>query len=515
MKYFYLVYCRKSTESEDRQVASIESQYDVLHDLAKQKGLEILQYFSESKSAKKPGRTEFNKMIDLINSRDDIKGIICWKLNRLSRNPQDSGLLRQYLSDKTITEIVTYSKTYTEADSDFLMAIEDAQSQRFIRDLREDTARGINSKVDKGHAPILAPVGYKNNKEMNQGEKTISPHPIYFNLMREVFNLALTGNYSLQALADKAKDMGIYNNLGRPISKSQMAKVVHNVFYTGRFVYGKILHQGSHTPMLTDEEFDTLQDMTSSSSRPRKTKHEHPLSNFIKCHYCGYHIVFEHKQKKSGWKGIYAKCANRYNNKLKVKCPQKYLRADLLDTQVKDFLSSIALKPSFVEWVTKCVRESEAQDKSFRNAKYESLRKKHVDLETRLDNLTEKWLSPENSDKSLLSDIEFKTLKQKYLIDKQKTYTQLKKLDNNVNVWLDFVFDTFNFALNARKLWDTGHLESQKLILSVIGADIRLKDDTLTIIPETHFEYIKQLSSHQHFEANSGTDHFARALLGG
>lgn len=57
-----------------------------------------------------------------------------------------------------------------------------------------------------------------------------------------------------------------------------------------------------------------------------------------------------------------------------------------------------------------------------------------------------------NSDKSLLLDIEFKTLKQKYLIDKQKTYKQLKKLDSNVNVWLDFVFDTFNFALNARKL---------------------------------------------------------------
>lgn len=515
MKYFYLIYCRKSTESEDRQVASIESQYDVLRDLAKQKGLEILQYFSESKSAKKPGRTEFNKMIELIRSRDDIKGIVCWKLNRLSRNPQDSGVLRQMLSDKTLTEIVTFNKTYLEADSDFLMAIEDAQSQRFIRDLKEDTLRGINAKLDKGHAPIFAPVGYMNNKAMNQGEKTISPHPIYFELMKKIFSLALTGNYSLQKLTDKAKDMGIINNLDRPISVKQMAKIIHNVFYTGRFVYGKILYQGSHTPMLSDNEFDAIQDVISRNSRPRKVKHEHPLSGFIKCAYCGYGIVMEHKIKKSGWSKVYAKCANRYNNVLGHKCPQKFLTADNLESQVKDFLSSITLKQSFVEWAVKAVRESEKLDRSFRDAKSEALRKKHGELEARLNNLQDTWLSSENKDRSLISNEDYVVIKQKYLIDKTKVYTELKKLDLNFNSWSDFLVDTYNFSLNCKKLWDTGNIEDQKLILSIIGADLRLKDDTLSITPDTHFEALKQLTSHQSIEPKSGSKKFDYLLLGG
>ncbi|MBP9759264.1 recombinase family protein [Candidatus Dojkabacteria bacterium] len=515
MKYFYLIYCRKSTESEDRQVASIESQYNALRDTARQKGLEILQYFSESKSAKKPGREQFNKMVEMIKSRDDIKGVICWKLNRLSRNPQDSGLIRQIISDGTIEEIVTPDKTYLQADSDFTMAIEDAQSQRFIKDLRDDTARGINSKLEKGHAPILAPVGYINNKAMNQGEKTISPHPIYFDLMRKIFSLAMTGNYSLQVLTDKAKNMGIVNNLDRPISVKQMAKVVHNVFYTGRFVYGKILYQGSHIPMLTDDEFDLIQEMSSKKSRPRKIKHEHPLSGFIKCHYCGYGIVMEHKHKKSGWTKVYAKCANHYNNVLGYKCPQKMLPADNIETQVKSFLNSITLKPAFVEWAIKAVKDSEAEDRILRNKKYESLKRKHGEYVARLDILNENWLSEGNKDKSLISDHEYKVIKQQYLIEKTKIYRQLRDHDNNVDAWSDFVIDMFNFSLNVRNLWNTGDIENQKLILSIIGAKLVLKDDILRISPDAHFESLKQLTSHQSLEANSGSEEFLSLFLGG
>lgn len=191
MKDKYIVYARKSTESEDRQVSSIEDQLRILRDLAKQKRFQISLTFSESKSAKKPDRPEFNKMVNLIIMRKDIKGIICWKLNRLSRNPKDEGQIRQLLSDGTIEEIVTPDKIFVEADSDFVMAIEGAQSQRFITDLRKDSVRGTNSKLEKGWAPILAPMGYINNVYERQGEKTISPHPQYFELTRKLFELAL------------------------------------------------------------------------------------------------------------------------------------------------------------------------------------------------------------------------------------------------------------------------------------------------------------------------------------
>ena len=86
----YFLYARKSTDVEDKQVRSIEDQLAVLRALAKQEGLNIVREFIEKQSAKRPGRPVFNEMLVRIE-RGDAQGIVCWKLDRLARNPMDGG----------------------------------------------------------------------------------------------------------------------------------------------------------------------------------------------------------------------------------------------------------------------------------------------------------------------------------------------------------------------------------------------------------------------------------------
>ena len=88
----YFLYCRKSSESEDRQVLSIESQISELQSLAKKHGILILETLTEARSAKAPGRQIFNNMMQRIY-RGEAQGIICWKLDRLARNPIDGGAI--------------------------------------------------------------------------------------------------------------------------------------------------------------------------------------------------------------------------------------------------------------------------------------------------------------------------------------------------------------------------------------------------------------------------------------
>src|ERR1700691_1066324 len=118
-KKYYLIYCRKSEESEDRQVQSLDDQIRSAEQLVANKNLHLLETepFVEARSAKKPGRLQFNAMIDLIYERKDIKGIIVWKLNRLCRNPKDEGTIRWLLQSGDIEEIVTPEKTYKQVDS--------------------------------------------------------------------------------------------------------------------------------------------------------------------------------------------------------------------------------------------------------------------------------------------------------------------------------------------------------------------------------------------------------------
>jgi DNA invertase Pin-like site-specific DNA recombinase len=52
MKYF--IYCRKSTDSEERQTLSIESQLAELKEFATKEKLEIVAAFQETQTAKEP-----------------------------------------------------------------------------------------------------------------------------------------------------------------------------------------------------------------------------------------------------------------------------------------------------------------------------------------------------------------------------------------------------------------------------------------------------------------------------
>jgi DNA invertase Pin-like site-specific DNA recombinase len=86
-KIVYFLYARKSSESEDRQVQSIEDQTKRMKDLAKSLGITIKEVLTEAKTAKKPYcRPVFTEMLERIE-KGEAQGILCWQINRLSRNP--------------------------------------------------------------------------------------------------------------------------------------------------------------------------------------------------------------------------------------------------------------------------------------------------------------------------------------------------------------------------------------------------------------------------------------------
>src|SRR5438045_1483728 len=94
----YVIYARKSTESEDRQVLSIESQIREVRRLAQVHGVSVSEVMSESRSAKEPGRPIFGELMRRVQ-RGEVTGVLCWKMDRLSRNPLDSGVLLQAQAD--------------------------------------------------------------------------------------------------------------------------------------------------------------------------------------------------------------------------------------------------------------------------------------------------------------------------------------------------------------------------------------------------------------------------------
>lgn len=498
-KKYYVIYARKSSEAEDRQVASIPEQLKWANEVIELQSLVVDgKPYTESYSAKAPGRVIFNKMMNEILGRDDIKGIICWKFNRLSRNPVDEGQLRWLLQSGKIDQIISNEKTYTQQDSDFVMAIDGAQGQRFITDLSKDTRRGMKSKLDRGIAPILAPPGYKNDMTKRQGERDIIPDEVQFPLVRKLFELFMTKNYSVQQLWYEAEKLGVKNSRNQIVSKSQLYVMLRNPFYTGtRYIYAKKLYtNGIHKRMLTDAEYDLIQDILDSRSRPRHDLHAKDLlAGIMRCGECGRMITTDVKTKhyKNGTSQVftYYRCTKKWNDK---KCTQPYIRAEVLEEQVLNYMDTITLSTPFVEWAIKWLKIMHSNQEQLREAKYKTAEQSYQEAVKKINRVVEMTMS------EMLTTQEGMERKQELELEKQRLADELAKMDTHVTEWSNLAIQTFDLVKNIKERFTNGTIEQRKTILRVIGTNLVIKDKKIDIMVRTPFEYIQKAVS----EINEG-----------
>ena len=298
-KLRYFLYARKSSESEDRQVQSIDDQTNRLKKLATDLDLSIKKIYTESKSAKKPdNRPIFDEMMQRIEN-GEADGILCWQINRLSRNPIDSGKLSWLLQRGILKSIQTIDRQYLPDDNVLLFSVESGSANQFILDLSKNTKRGMASKFEKGWQTGIAPLGYLNDKE----NKTIITDPERFNLIRKMWDLMLTGNYTPPKILEMANDEWGFRTRrfkrigGNPLSRSGIYKIFTNLFYAGVIENNGVQYEGKHERMITLEEYDRVQILLGRKGKARPKKHIHAFTGSIRCGVCGCLYTAETKKK--------------------------------------------------------------------------------------------------------------------------------------------------------------------------------------------------------------------------
>ncbi|MCX6378621.1 MAG: recombinase family protein, partial [Armatimonadetes bacterium] len=285
----YILYARKSSESEDRQVQSIDDQLRILRELGIRQGMQIVKESIESKSAKAPGqRVEFEKMLRLIE-QGKADGILCWSVNRLSRNPVDSGKLSWMLQTGALKCIQTPERVYLPEDNVLLFAVETGVANQFILDLKKAVHRGMQSKAEKGWFPHRAPEGYDNDLR----ERIIIIDPVRFPLLQRAWRLLIEERKSIgEILNILNNDWGYSTRASKrsPSGKmhtSMAYRIFSNPFYAGYFEHGGQTHRGLHPPMVTLEEFRQVQlNLRGQIGKRHKGKHNFPYVGLIVCSRC-------------------------------------------------------------------------------------------------------------------------------------------------------------------------------------------------------------------------------------
>lgn len=251
----YFIYARKSTDSEDRQVLSIDAQLNELREFAEKQGLKVTREFIESKSAKAPGREIFNKMLTALEN-NEADGIIAWQPDRLSRNSIDGGKII-YLIDQNIIKDLKFP-TYLfdrSPHGKFNLSLAFGFSKLYIDNLSQNVKRGIREKLRRGEYPGPAPYGYRNNLRT----KTIEADPETFTLIKTLFNKYSEAEIGIPEIRKELYRAGIKTRGGHPISYSSTKRMLSNPFYHGVFKLNGELHSGSHPQMISKELFDKVQ----------------------------------------------------------------------------------------------------------------------------------------------------------------------------------------------------------------------------------------------------------------
>ena len=471
MKYF--LYCRKSSEDEDRQVLSIGSQRQEMERLsAGWNDVEIIEVFEESFSAKAPGRPIFDAMLKRVTA-GDADGIVAWHPDRLARNSIDGGRVIYLLDTKTIKDLrfATFSFE-NNSQGKFMLSIIFGYSKYYVDSLSENVRRGYRAKVQNGWLPGLAPLGYLNDKEA----KTVVPDVERFPLIRKMWKLMLTEAYTPRRIWEIATEEWGLRTVkrkrtgGKPLSLSTMYVIFTNPFYAGVLESGGKTYPGKHTPMITIEEFEHVQRILGRPGRPRETR-TFAYTGMIRCGECGFSVTAESKTNRFGSQYVYYHCSKR---KLSVHCSQRYVSVEELDDQIAEFLEDIALPDRFFNWAAKRLERDRKEKQEDQSVQQRSLVNAKASVKREIDNLTKLRI------RELLDDEEYVSARKDLERRELGLARELANHEKN-QVWFEPLKELISFNNCLVSSFKNGDIQKKRLILNAVGSNLVLKDQELKI----------------------------------
>ncbi len=299
----YCLYARKSTESDERQVQSIDSQVKEMLQIAERENLEIVDIRRESKSAKDSGNRPIFKELLKDITEEKFNAILTWAPDRLSRNAGDLGSLVDLMDEKKLMSIRTFGQTFSNSPNEkFLLMILCSQAKLENDNRGINVKRGLRARCEKGLWPTCPPTGYFKEKQVDhKGQCLIDPDRGH--VIRQMFEKVAYEKWSGRKLYNWLRfDLNFRTALGKKhLSLGNIYRLLENTFYYGPFEYPRgsgNWYQGKHEPLITKELFDLVQDQMKNSQLVRRENIEFAFTKIMTCGLCGSGISATEKFKK-------------------------------------------------------------------------------------------------------------------------------------------------------------------------------------------------------------------------
>ncbi|MBA4850476.1 recombinase family protein [Emticicia sp. BO119] len=530
----YFIYCRKSSEDSSRQIASISDQINALEHIIQREALSVVKVFTEERSAKDPDRPVFNEMLGRIN-KGEANAILCWDIDRLSRNPIDTGQLQWKLQKGVIKVIKTPSRTFYPDDAGLLLSIEGGRATDYVVKLSKNVKRGMYGRATKGWRPIIAPIGYI-NAGLEKGNKTIEPDPERFEIIRKMWHLLLSGGYTVAEILNIATHEYGLRSLkrrkigGTPITKGYLYEIFKQPFYYGYFNWKDAetgmsrLMKGNHTPMISEFDYWRAQKLLGRRGKPQPKVREFAYTGLLKCGECNSAIVGEDKYQVRctecrfkfsclnqtscpcckidilAMKGakirhyVYYRCTKKKN----PRCSQKGIKVEDLETQFLTNLEAIHIDEPTLNLILAYIEKKHSNSANELLSIKKSLQSAYDDSQKRLANLTREYVSVLNSNYDLFTEHEFLAQKKAIRAEIDTLTRRLDSISEGQEDTHNQLKRFFKFCTHAKEHFIKGDLRVKRMMISSLGLNQRLINKKVDFICHNPFLQVEEMKNQQY-----------------
>lgn len=485
----YFMYLRKSSESEERQELSIPAQLRELQTLADKKGILVVgKPIEESRSAREPGRPLFNDMLRRIE-RGEAEGILCWKLDRLARNPIDGGHIIHALGKSIIKEVLTAERTYTgTADDKFMMSIFFGQATKYVDDLSVVVRRGNREALEQGRWPGKPKLGYVRD----HATMRLVADEQRFPLMQELWRRALSGTRPAELLRIAREEMHLTTPItgkvgGNLISKATLYKMLRDPFYSGLMPCRGKTYQGTHPAMVTPEEFKEVEWLIDQHVRP-VTKPQRlwfTYRGLLICGRCQAAVTAKYTTNPCGKTYLHYYCCRKV--KRYSYCPEGVVREEVIDQAIASFLRGLrppehwlaALREQLTLWESRSA-EVNTQTRSQVTARL-------ADIEVQFKRLRQFLL------RQIISEEDYQREHERLMNERCDAEAALREMTEPARL-IEPYDKAIKLLSEAEKIFKHGTSQEKRSIVEALIWNMSLENKTVRISAKKPFAYFGEWS---------------------
>jgi len=478
-----VIYCRVSSREQEETGYSLPAQEKFLRDYAQKNDFGVAKVFAVSESAGgKVRRKIFNEMMDYIR-KNKIAIVIVETTDRLTRNFADVPIIDAWVLENESHQIHLAKEgcilhKNSKSHEWFMWRVKVATAEYYVRLLSENVKKGQKEKLAQGWLPTKPPLGYKTIGE--KGHKTHIIDETKAPLVRKMFELYSTGNYSLNALVKVMYQEGLRNENNRIVGKSRMHELLSDPFYYGENRWKGEISAGQQENLISKELFEKVQEkLTRKINNPQYKKHLPVFKAKIECEECGGTITWE--IQRGHW---YGHC-NHYKN-----CSQKtWVRQEKVEEQLFPLFDKVAPKNErIIKWLEKALKESHSGEIDYNTKQREEL--------NRIIKMADERMEKAYRDK--LDSKAPAILCEKIIADSDKekkdALESLNKLGEARIKYYEAGYAIHELALHTKEIYQSikGKTEDKRLLLSQVVSNLSLNEGNIKPNYTLAFEFLSK-----------------------